>query len=53
MAQIDFPDSPTIGDIFTIDDKSWTWTGVAWDATGTPGTGGDATNLALTWWFGV
>ena len=32
MAAIDFPDSPQINDIFTVGDKSWIWTGVAWDA---------------------
>lgn len=30
MAAIDFPDSPTIGDIFTVGDISYEWTGTVW-----------------------
>jgi hypothetical protein len=30
MATIDFPNSPTVGDIFTSGSVSYKWTGVAW-----------------------
>ena len=30
MASIDFPNSPTVGDIFTAGNSSYRWTGVAW-----------------------
>jgi microcystin-dependent protein/3D (Asp-Asp-Asp) domain-containing protein len=30
MAAIDFPDSPEVNDIFTAGDRSWKWSGVAW-----------------------
>ena len=30
MASIDFPNSPTIGDIFTAGNSSYEWTGTAW-----------------------
>ena len=30
MAAIDFPNSPTVGDIFTAGNSSYRWTGVAW-----------------------
>lgn len=30
MAAIDFPDSPTVNDIFTAGNSSYKWTGVAW-----------------------
>ena len=32
MAAIDFPDSPTIGDIFVAGNSSYQWTGTAWIA---------------------
>lgn len=27
---IDFPSTPTIGDIYTYNDRSWTWSGAVW-----------------------
>ena len=30
MAAIDFPDSPTEGDVFTVGDKSWKYVGGVW-----------------------
>jgi hypothetical protein len=27
---IDFPDSPSLNDTFTVDSRTWEWTGVAW-----------------------
>lgn len=32
MATIDFPDSPTVGDIFVAGNSSYQWTGTAWIA---------------------
>lgn len=32
MAAIDFPNSPTVNDIFTAGNSSYKWTGVAWIA---------------------
>jgi hypothetical protein len=29
---IDFPDFPEINDIFTVDNRSWRWTGAVWEA---------------------
>jgi hypothetical protein len=31
MAAIDFPNSPTTGDTFTVGDTTWEWTGTVWD----------------------
>jgi hypothetical protein len=28
---IDFPDSPDVDDLFTVGDRTWRWTGTAWD----------------------
>ena len=28
---IDFPDSPTVNDLFTVNDRTWKWTGSAWN----------------------
>jgi hypothetical protein len=30
MTAINFPDTPTIGDTFTVDDITWEWTGTVW-----------------------
>jgi hypothetical protein len=31
MASIDFPNSPTVGDVFTIGSSTWEWNGVTWN----------------------
>lgn len=36
MTAIDFPNSPTIGQSFTVGEITWTWTGVLWKSIGTP-----------------
>ena len=28
---IDFPDSPTVNDLFTVNDRTWKWSGSAWN----------------------
>jgi hypothetical protein len=28
---IDFPNSPDVDDLFTVGDRTWRWTGTAWD----------------------
>lgn len=35
MASMDFPDFPTIGQEYTVDGRTWVWTGATWDAKGT------------------
>jgi hypothetical protein len=32
---IDYPNSPTLGQVYTYGSRTWTWTGVAWQATAT------------------
>jgi hypothetical protein len=34
MTAINFPDSPTIGDTFTVGDITWEWTGTVWKSSG-------------------
>lgn len=34
---IDFPNSPQVDDTFTVDAKTWTWTGSTWDLVVGPG----------------
>jgi hypothetical protein len=43
MAAIDFPNSPTTGQLFTVGDVTWEWTGTVWQGQGTaiPGPAGD------------
>jgi hypothetical protein len=36
MTAIDFPNSPTIGQLFTVGDITWEWTGTTWIGQGTP-----------------
>jgi hypothetical protein len=31
MAAIDFPNSPSVNDTFTVAGKTWIWTGVVWN----------------------
>lgn len=42
MAAIDFPNSPTTGDLFTVGDITWEWTGTVWKGLGTRGDAGPA-----------
>ena len=30
MPAIDFPNSPTVGQLFTVGDTTWEWTGTLW-----------------------
>ena len=34
MAAIDFPNSPTVGQLFTVGDITWEWTGTVWQGLG-------------------
>jgi hypothetical protein len=36
---IDFPNSPAVNDTFTVGDRTWKWTGVAWESTLTTAVG--------------
>jgi hypothetical protein len=36
MAAIDFPNTPSVGDLFTVNDITWEWDGVVWTGIGTP-----------------
>lgn len=48
MAAIDFPNSPTVGQVFTSGARSWVWTGTVWDAnTGSATTGAVETFLLM------
>ena len=42
MAAIDFPNSPTVGQLFTVGDITWEWTGTVWKGLGTAGDAGPA-----------
>jgi hypothetical protein len=37
MAAINFPDSPSVNDVFTAGTSTWKWTGVAWETVGFDG----------------
>lgn len=45
---IDFPNSPTIGQIFTSGDKSWQWDGQKWEAISSPGPTGATGPIGAT-----
>jgi hypothetical protein len=34
MTAIDFPDSPTLNQQFTVGSRTWKWTGVVWEFVG-------------------
>jgi hypothetical protein len=42
MAAIDFPNSPTVGQLFTVGSITWQWNGTVWRSQGTvvPGPAG-------------
>jgi hypothetical protein len=42
MTAIDFPSSPTPGQLFTVGDITWEWTGTVWKGLGTKGDTGPA-----------
>jgi hypothetical protein len=31
MTAINFPDTPAVNDLFTVNDRTWKWTGFTWD----------------------
>jgi hypothetical protein len=31
MTTINFPDSPTVDDLFTVNDRTWKWSGSVWN----------------------
>jgi hypothetical protein len=32
MTAIDFPNSPTVNDLFTVGSRTWRWSGATWDS---------------------
>lgn len=48
MAAIDFPDTPTIGQQFTVDERTWEWNGTTWDSVRS-GDGGGGGGAGFTW----
>lgn len=51
MAAIDFPNSPTVGQTFAVDGRTWIWTGTVWQSLGSaglPGPTGPAGPTGLT-----
>jgi hypothetical protein len=32
MSAIDFPDSPSVDDLFTAGNRTWKWNGTVWEA---------------------
>jgi len=61
VTAVDFPNSPSVNDTFSVGERTWKWTGTAWDAVVTPvgvavgGTQGQVltkvgnTNYVTTW----
>jgi len=47
MANLNFPANPTVGQLHTVGDKAWTWTGVAWAIQRVSVTGKSAYELAI------
>lgn len=45
MTAIDFPNAPTVGDVFTLDSRSWSWSGTTWNTVAGPASGGNVTDV--------
>ena len=30
MTTLNFPDSPSVGDLYTLNGRTWKWNGIAW-----------------------
>lgn len=41
MAEINFPDNPSIDEVYVSGSNQWKWNGTFWEAIGTPGPTGD------------
>jgi hypothetical protein len=55
MAAIDFPSNPLVGQLLTVEGRSWIWSGTTWDSVAGAGTGGGASMkdaLIAAWWLG-
>jgi hypothetical protein len=48
MSTINLPDSPTVGDVHTVGNRSWSWTGSIWESVGTTGPTGEPGVVAAT-----
>jgi hypothetical protein len=45
---IDFPNSPSVNDVYTVDNRSWRWTGSVWESVTTLGPTGPTGPSGLT-----
>jgi len=36
VSTLNFPDDPLVGDVFSVDGRSWTWDGFTWNQSGGP-----------------
>ena len=45
---INFPDSPSVDDVFTSGDKTWIWNGSTWTSSNTPPSFNGISDVALT-----
>jgi hypothetical protein len=45
---IDFPSSPVVGQQYTAEERTWSWSGTTWDSVaGAGGGGGSATDIGV------
>lgn len=49
---VNFPNSPTVGQTYTLGTKSWTWDGTAWNSTSSGGGVTQAASIAYTMTLG-
>ena len=52
MPALDFPASPVVGQLFSTEDRTWSWSGTTWDSVaGASGGGGSATDIGVFYGF--
>lgn len=56
MAAIDFPSNPLVGQLLTVEGRSWVWSGNTWNSVAGAGGGGGGASmkdaLIAAWWLG-
>ena len=51
MPALDFPTNPVVGQMFSSDERTWTWSGTTWNSVAGAAVGGSATDIGVFYGF--